>query len=193
MKTKTVAAALIAIIIILSVTSTAIYSQFRGLQTRVSQLETQNVELQNQNSTLQAQLKEQQLQNREQQDRLSDITAQLAMQRHLQVEITQAHCSRGWYAFGGVTVEYPANVTIVNNDVVPLFGLTATFRFVDKDSGRQIGQEVVTKIDRLDVGESPVVNGGVLAELNASVKNAVCKITISKGSTILDEWTGDLT
>jgi regulator of replication initiation timing len=193
MKTKTVAAALTAIIVILSVTSIALYSQFSGLQTRVSQLETQNAELQNQNSTLQEQLKDLQQQFKEQQDRASDLTYQLALERHLRVEITQAHCSKGWYAYGGVTVSHPANVTVVNNDVVSLFGLTATFQLVDKNSGTQIGHEGVMEIERLDVGKSQVVNGSVLVELNVNVDNAVCKITISKGSIILDEWTGDLT
>jgi predicted Holliday junction resolvase-like endonuclease len=186
MKSKTLAAIFTLIIVILSVASIALYSQVSGLQSRVSKLETQN-------STLQEQLKELQRQNGEQQDRASDLTGQLALERHLKVEISEAFCSRGWYAFGGVTVSYPANVTVVNEDVVPLFGLTATFMFVDKDSGRQIGWERVTDIERLDVKESLVVNGSVLVELNVNVDNAVCKITVAKGSIVIDEVTQDLT
>lgn len=193
MKTKALTTVLTAIIVILSLTLVITYSQFSGLQTRVIQLESQNSELQTQNSTLQTQLKDFQQQLREQQDHASDITYQLALERHLRVEITQAQCSKGWYAYGGVTVSHPANVTVVNNDVVPLFGLTSTFQFVDKNSGAQIGHEGVIEIDQLDVGKSLVVNGSVLVELNVNVDNAICKITISKGSIILDEWTGDLT
>jgi hypothetical protein len=84
-------------------------------------------------------------------------------------------------------------VTVVNNDSMPLFGLTATFSFVDKNSGAQIGREMSMEIQRLNVGESQVVNGGVLVELNVNLDNAVCKITLSKGSIVLDEWTGNLT
>ncbi|MGD6932985.1 MAG: hypothetical protein ACQCN5_02145 [Candidatus Bathyarchaeia archaeon] len=193
MKSRTLAAVLTAIIVMLSVTSIALYSQVSEQQAKVSKLETQNMELQTQNSTLQTQLKNLQQQFKEQQDRASDLTYQLALERHLKVEITQAHGSLGWSPIGGVTVSHPANVTVVNNDSVALFGLTATFQFVDKDSGAQIGHEGVTEIQRLDVGESQVVNGNVLVELNVNLDNAVCKITISKGSIILDEWTGNLT
>jgi len=165
----------------------AVYSQF-SIQTQVNELKNKNIELQTQNDTLQIQLKDLQQQYREQQDRLSDLTYQLALERHLRVEITQGYCSRGWYAYGGVTVSHPANVTVVNYDVAPLFGLTATFQFVDENSGAQIGREGVMEIERLDVGESQVVNGSVLVELNVNVDNAVCKITISKGSLFLFQW-----
>jgi regulator of replication initiation timing len=190
---KKIAAVFTAIIVILSVASIVMHSQVSELQARVSHLETQNVELQTQNSTLQTQLNELQLQNQEQQDRLSDLTYQLALGRHLKVEIIQAHCSLGWSPIGGVTVSHPTNVTVVNNDSMPLFGLTATFSFVDKNSGVQIGREMSMEIQRLDAGESQVVNGGVLVELNVNLDNAICKITLSKGSIVLDEWTGNLT
>ncbi|XHH08832.1 MAG: hypothetical protein ACFCUE_14885 [Candidatus Bathyarchaeia archaeon] len=183
----------LALTVFVSAVGFVVYSQLGSLQAQVTDLKNQNTELQTQNSTLQAQLNALQRQNGEQQDRLSDLTGQLAFERHLKVEISEAFCSRGWYAFGGVTVSYPANVTVVNEDVVPLFGLTAIFMFVDKDNGRQIGRECVTEIERLDVKENLVVNGSVLVELNVNVDNAVCKITVAKGSIVIDEVTQDLT
>lgn len=186
----------IVIIALLVILSVVMYNQFSRLQTQVSLLENQNAELQDQNQTLQIQLKELQLQHKEQQDRSSDITYQLALERRLQVDILEAHFS-GWSPIGGVAVIYPANVTIINNDAVSLFGLTATFQFIDKYSGHQIGEQGTTKIERLDVGANQVITGGIITvlDLNMStgIDNANFKVTVSTGSVILDEWTQELT
>jgi hypothetical protein len=190
MKSKTLAAALTVVIVILSVTSITIYSQFGGLQSRVSMLETQNVQLNTQNNTLQAQIEDLQAQNQED---LSEFTYQLALERHLNVEITQAYWNKGWHPLGGVAVSHPVNATIHNNDVIPLCGLTATFRFVDRDSGAQIGEAGTFKVDRVNVGESLVVNGSAYTTLNENMDdgtaNAICKITIATGDVVLVELT----
>jgi hypothetical protein len=40
---------------------------------------------------------------------------------------------------------------------MPLFGLTATFSFVDKNSGAQIGREMSMEIQRLNVGKAKLL------------------------------------
>ncbi len=188
MKSKTLTVILTAVIVILSVISIAIYSQFGELQAKVNQLETQNIELSTQNSTLQAQMNELQTLNQED---LSEFTYQLALERHLNVKITQAYWNKGWYPLGGVTVSHPVNVTIHNSDVLPLCGLTAKFCFFDKESGAQIGQQGTFNIDRINAGETLVVNGSAYTTLNADMDdgtaNAVCKISISNRDNILIE------
>ncbi len=192
MDKKTFVASTVVIVVVCLSVSAFFYCQISSLQTQKDQLTRQATALQEQNSTLQAQLAELQLQNREQQERLSDYTLQLVLQRHLNVEIIGAYCSGGWSPLGGVTVSYPANATIANRDVVPLYGLVISFRFVDRDSGRQIGEEMTIKVDRINAGESKVAVGSVLASLNTNVDNAVCKIVLSKGDIVLDQWTQEL-
>jgi hypothetical protein len=190
MKSKALAVVLTAIIVIFSVTSIVMCNEVSGLQARVRQLEIQNAELQTQNSTLQTQIGDLQAQT---QENLSRFTYQLALERHLNVEITQAYWNKGWYPLGGVAVSHPVNATIHNSDVVPLCNLTATIRFVDKDSGAQIGQQGTFKIDRVNAGESIVVNGSAYTTLDTSMDdgtaNAVCKIAVSVGDVVLVELT----
>jgi hypothetical protein len=200
MHRKNLAVALVAIIISVTL-ALCVFWQYNIYQTETNQLRNQNTELQTQlqtqNNTLQTQLKELYLQNREQQDRLSDFTGQLALQRSLRIELTNASCSRGWAPLGGLTVIHSASVTILNNDVVPLFGLTATFSFIDRDSGAMIGQAGVSSVGRINVGESKVVLGGPLTALNINMgdgldADSVCRITVSKGGIILGALTTEL-
>jgi hypothetical protein len=190
---KSIVAVLVVAIVVCLCVAFVFYIQFSNLQAEKDELTLQNIALQTQNNTLQKQITELQLQNRERQDRLSDLTYQLALERHLRVEITDAYCNRGWSPLGGLTVSHPANITILNSDAVPLFGLTATFRFINRDSGVLIGQEGVSKVDRVDVGERRVIMGYAYTVVGPGIDdNTVCKITLSKSDRILDEWLQEL-
>ncbi len=185
-------AIILAVIIIGGAIAAAVYSSIAGLQTETEQLKNQNRELQAQNSTLQTQLSELRLQNKEQQDRLNDYTYQLSLERKLYVEITQAKASRGGSPIVGVTLSHPVNVTILNHDVVPLYGLVAAFNYVHKDSGVKIGDGGQAAIERIDVGENKTVSGSVYITLGTNLDDAVCRITLLSGSTVLDEWTQEV-
>jgi type II secretory pathway pseudopilin PulG len=190
---KRYVAASAAVVIVCVLAASIGYSQFSSLKAQKDELINQNTALQAQNSTLQAQIQELQLQNREQQDRLSDYTYQLALEPPLKVEMTDAYCSRAWSPIGGVTGSFPANVTITNSDVVPLCGLTVSFRFIDKSSGGLVGYDMTLKVDRINAGESRVVNGSALANIDTNVNSLACKITLSKNNLTLDTWIQELT
>jgi FtsZ-binding cell division protein ZapB len=179
-------------VIALSAAAWFVQNQISELQTRISGLQAQNSELQDQNGALQAQVSELQLQNREQQDRLTDFTYELAKVRYLRVEITAFSWLGGFNPIVGVTLVHPVNVTVQNNDVVPLSGLTLTVRLLKKDLGTPIGTEGTTWIDRLNAGETRVIGGGAYTTIGTSLDNAVCTVTLSLGVTVLDEWTQSL-
>jgi hypothetical protein len=188
---KSLAAVIVVATVACLVVTLVLYSQLSTLKTQNDMLTEQNMMLQTQNSTLQAQLKEQQLQNCEQQDRLNDYTAQLAHARSLKVEITDARASRGWYPLGGVTGTYPANATIANRDVVPLYGLKVSFRFFDPSTNSLVGYEHSVSFD-IAAGETKEVVGSALANIDTNMDGLVCRITVYAGDVILDTWTQQL-
>jgi hypothetical protein len=148
--------------------------------------------VQNQISELQTRISGLQAQNREQQDRLTDFTYELAKVRHLRVEITAFSWLGGFNPIVGVTLVHPVNVTVQNNDVVPLSGLTFTVRLLKKDLGTPIGTEGSTRINKLNLDESRVIDGGAYTTIGTSLDNTVCAVTLSLGDTVLDEWTQSL-
>ena len=175
---------------LLAVSGWLIYGQFRSLQGQIADLRAQNSELTSQNSTLQTKVNELQLQNREQQDRLNDYTLELAKTRHLRLEITAFIWEGGFHPIVGVTLIHPYNATIQNNDVVPAFGLTLTATLLHE--GVKIGDEGVMRIGRLNVGETEVVGYGPLTTIGTSLDGAVCSVTLSAGTIVLDEWIGNI-
>jgi hypothetical protein len=82
---------------------------------------------------LEEQIGELQLQNREKQDRLADLTYQLALERHLRLKITAFTWEEGFYPIVGLTISHPINVTVQNDDIIPVSGLTLTFTLINKD------------------------------------------------------------
>jgi FtsZ-binding cell division protein ZapB len=193
---KTALAIALILIIALSCATWLVYSQVTELQGRTSELQVQNSELQGNNSGLQNQIRELQNQNNEKQGRLKDFTYQLALARHLLVKITAFTWVGGFNPIGGVTISHPVNVTVQNNDVIPVCGLTLTVRLLDKNLGTPIGTEGQSSVDRINAGESQVISGGALTTLNidgsSSLNNAVCVATLTVGSVVLDEWRYEL-
>ena len=192
MNRKALAIVLITIIA-LSVATWFVHNQISELQDQISALQTQNGELQNQNSDLQDQLGELQDQNGEQQDRLADFTFELAKARHLRVEITAFKWLGGFNPIGGLLLGHPVNVTVQNDEVIPVCGLTLNFRLVHKDKGTQIGSSGATRIDRLNAGESREIGGAVYTTIGTSLDDAACAVTLTVGDIVLDEWTHSLT
>jgi TolA-binding protein len=161
---------------------------------QISELQSQNSKVQDQLSELQNQLNELQLQNREQQDRLNDFTYELAKARHLRVEITAFQWISSFDPIGGLWLGHPVNVTVENNDVVPLMGLKLRVTLANENTGAKIGTggSGIT-IDGLDAGErqSFYVDGmeGPWTSLNSSLEDAVCVVTLTVGDIVLDRGT----
>jgi len=196
MNRKIALAAAVAAVALLTVSGLLVYAQFSSLQAQIADLRAQNGELQNQNSVLEAQVGELQLQNREQQDRLKDFTQELAKTRPLLVEITAFAWLGDFNPIGGLTISHTVNVTVQNNDAIPVYGLTLTVRLQNKDSGALIGSEGQTRIDRIGTGESQVIGGYALTTLtidgSSPLNNGECFVRLSAGEIILDEWTASI-
>ncbi len=180
-------------IILLSSASWLVYSQFSDLQSQTDYLRTQNGELQLNNTSLQSQIIDKQNQNKEQQDRLRDYTYQLSLARPLLVKITAVSFVGGFNPIGGLTLANPVNVTVQNNDVIPLCGLTLWAKLYDKNSITRIdvGREDNIRIDRIDAGMSQSFGVNFYTVLGASQVNltgSVCVVTLMAGSVVLDEW-----
>ena len=196
MNRKIALGAAVVAVALLTLSAWLVYAQFSGLQAQIADLRAQNGELQNQNSVLEAQVGELQLQNREQQDRLNDFTQELAKTRPLLAEITAFAWLDDFNPIGGLTISHTVNVTVQNNDVIPVYGLTLTVRLQNKDSGALIGSEGQTRIDRIGTGESQVIGGYALTTLtidgSSPLNNGECFVRLSAGEIILDEWTASI-
>ena len=180
MNRKIALGAAVIAVALLTVAGLLVYAQFSSLQEQIQDLQAQNGELL----------------NREQQDRLKDFTNELAKTRPLLVEITAFAWLGGFNPIGGVTLSHPVNVTVQNNDAIPVYGLTLTVRLQNKDSGALIGSEGQTRIDIIGAGESQVVGGFALTTLtidgSSPLNNGECFVRLSAGEIILDEWTASI-
>jgi hypothetical protein len=162
------------------------YIQICGLQNRISEIQYQNNELEDQNNELQDQNRVLELENLEKLDRLTDFTHELAKTRHLYVELT----SFQWSSSGpivGLLIQHGAIITVQNNDVIPVSGLTLTLSAIHKSKGTQIGQPGVTRIGRLNAGETHEVSGSFFAIVGTSFEDAKFHVTLSIGDRVLDE------
>lgn len=174
----TVVALLVAIIFV--------YSQIGKLQNQIGAIEAQNSEMQDQLSELQNQLSELQLQNLEQQDRLNDFTYELAKARHLKVEISAFQWMDGFHPVGGLLIGHPVDITVRNNDVVPLSGLRLRVSLSLENTGAELGYVGGAMIGRLNAGESRVIRGEPWASLSTTLSDGVCVVTLAVGDIVLD-------
>jgi len=176
-------------IIVSSIAAWLVHSQISELKNQIGVLKAQNGEVQDQLSELQNQLSELRLQNREQQDRLNDFTNVLAKARHLNVEITDWSKGSGG-PIAGLAFIIEIYVTIQNNDVVPVSGLTVSVTLVNKDNGVQIGDTGVINMGRLNARERGNFSVPVLHNINSLslINSAECVIVLKAGSVILDQF-----
>jgi len=187
MKRKATVIGIITILALL-VVAWLIQNHISLLQNQIAELKAQNSEAQDQLSELQNQLNELQLQSGEQQDRLSDFTYQLALERHLSVKIIGFSWIGDFNPVAGLAIDRSVNVTVQNNDVVPLSGLTLAVRLVNEDTGKQIGTQGKTSIDRLNVGDAREISGWVITAVSDDLNDAVCVTMLKVGGIVLDEW-----
>jgi hypothetical protein len=189
---RTALALFLIAVIALSVATWFVNNQISGLQNQIAALQAQNSELQDQNRDLEEKVSELQLQNREKQDRLADFTYQLALERHLRVKITAFTWEGGFNPIVCVTLSHPINVTVQNDEVIPVSGLTLTFTLVNKNRSTQIGGSGATRIDRLNAEESREIGGAVYTTIGTSLDDAVCVVTLTVGDIVLDQGTYSL-
>ena len=189
-------------VIALLVASFFVYTQNSELQSQIGELQQQNSDLevqisdiQNQNNETQNQLNEIQSKLLEQQDNLKDITYELALQRQLNVFITNFTWVGDFNPMVGLTISYSVIVRVRNNDVVDFSGLTLNVRLLRKGTLIEVDQSkgFSSQIDDLKAGESREVTGGILATLDSfSTDTAVCSVMLSVKGIVLNEGTYNL-
>ncbi len=174
------------VIIALAVTAWFVQAQFGGLQIQVSELEAENSDLQDQIMNLQNQTTALGSQNGKLVNQLGDLTKQLALERSLRIRILSVSPRAYWNSYGGLLVSYPFNVTVRNNDVITVSGLTLT---VNTFSGlQQIGWTSVSDVNVLRAGEERVIQGEAVVPLNHP-SNLTYVATLNSGNVVLDEFT----
>jgi hypothetical protein len=176
----------VVLIISLSASGFIIYNEFRSLQTEIKDLQNQSEELEKQKSDLQNQTSVLGQQNNDMIKQMGDLTKQLALERHLSVKIVSLWHRDYWGAYGGLLVDYPFNVTIRNNDIVTVSGLTLTVQTFSglKDETKMNG---LIKIDSLQAGEERTVSGAVVVYIGAP-SNLTYVATLKAGDVILDTF-----
>ena len=189
MKRKLLVIVTVFVVVLFVIASLFVYFQINTLQNQADSLETQNEEVQNQLNEVNNQLGELELQNREQQDRLCDFTYELAKARYLKVEISEFQWIGGFNPVGGLLLGYPVNITVQNNDVVPLIGLKLRVSLIRERTGTEIGSPGGATLERLNAGESSVIRCEPWVPLNTNLNNSVCMVALKIGDIILDEGT----
>ena len=155
-------------------------TQISDLQAHVSELESQIGQLQNQTGSLESNYSRLVIQ-------LGDLTKQLAIERHLKVDIVSMSHDLGWSPIGGMTVSVGWYVTVRNNDVVTLSGLDLIVKTYYGLT--PVGLGFPYKVDLLSAGEERVVRGDVLMPLNSFSSNLTYVATLIAADVVLDTFT----
>jgi hypothetical protein len=177
----------VAVAVLLAVSGWLAYAQLSSLQVQIKDLQDQNSELESQISDLQKQTSILESQHDELVRQTGDLTKQLALERRLRVEIVDLWHRGHWSAYGGLLVSYPFNVTIRNNDVITMSGLSLNVRTY---SGLKDVTMVFNSIEinTLVAGEERVVQGHAVVSISAPI-NLTYVATLKAGEVILDEFT----
>lgn len=178
------------VLVSLVVVGLVVQDQLSSLQTQVNELQTQNSELESQLSVLQDQFDELLLEKRELNDRLNDYSLELVKDRNLKLEITDFVWKGASTPVVGVTLAHSYNVTIKNDEAVPIFGLKLTATLIR--GGIKIGDEGTMQISRLNRGMMEVSGFGPLTVLGTDLKGAMCLVQLSLGDKTIDEYTGHI-
>jgi hypothetical protein len=174
MKRKALAVILI-IFIALSVASWLVYNQIGKLQNQVSELQAQNDELQEQNSDLQDLINNQ---IRELQEQFNESY------KSSPVRIVAVNYFGGFIPVVGGIIASEVNVTVLNNYISALSGLTLTTRFLDS-TGNESGLPITYQIDELQAGESREIDAWVYWSLNKSHTTLV--VTLKLAGIVIDQ------
>jgi hypothetical protein len=187
MNKRLISSIAVVLIIALTVSGFLLFNEFNNFQSEINELKIEIEELEKQKSDLENQTTVMDQQKQEMINQMGDLTKQLALERHLRVEIVSFWHNDYWFAYGGLLVGYPFNASIQNNDVVPFSGLTLTVQafYGLKDETKINGW---IKIDLLQVGEERVVSGEVVVYIGAP-SNLTYLATLKAGDTILDTFT----
>ena len=155
--------------------------QFNNLQSEIVGLKEQNSELENQVKALQDQ-------NQLMKDRILQLLEQFSESYNSPLHITDFEWIGGFNPYVGLTLFYPVNVTIQNSGALEARGLSMVVKLVNMYDGRQIGHVGGTSIDTLLPGELREIQTGAYANLDLSLADAVCVLTLKQGNTVIDEW-----
>jgi hypothetical protein len=175
------------VIVLLIVSAWLLHTQFSSYQTQIADLQSQNIELENQISQLQNQTSSLESQNSKLVIQLGDLTKQLALERHLKVDIVSLSPGYGWSYLGGVHVVVGANVTVRNNDVVTVSGLELSL--MTYYGLTPVGESLPSRVDLLNAGEERVVGGTVIMPLDSFSLNLTYVATLKSADVVLDTFT----
>jgi outer membrane murein-binding lipoprotein Lpp len=185
---KSIALGLFAVVIVLVILSAwLVNNQFNTYQTQITDLQSQNSELESQIGQLQNQTNSLENQNSQMMIQLGDLTKQLALERHLKIEIV-SFLQEGYGIYGGTGTlgTYYFAVTVRNNDVVTVSGLALT---VQGYFGlEKLGETYLPyEVNLLNVGEEQVVNGYVDLS-HYTYKNFTYVAILKSADVVLDEF-----
>jgi FtsZ-binding cell division protein ZapB len=186
-KRKALAFALI-IVIAMSAFAWLVHSQFSELQNQIDELQAQNSDLQNQTSELQAQNNELQDQITDLQDQKSSLQDKLRELLGIPVKITAFDWIEGFNPYVGLTFVNEVKVTVENEGMDEVGGITLTVKLLNNGSLLSNSQPFVTRIDALHAGESREISGKIFwATLSTTPTHCVSTLTFD--DVVFDEWT----
>ena len=167
--------------------SNELENQTQYLQVQINEIQDQLDASQNQNNYLENQVSEQL-------ESISQITYELALERPLDVLISNFDWDWSFDPYGGLTVSYPVNITVTNIDVTALGGLTINARLLKKGTLTELygSHGFSAQIGNLQAGESQQISGEILAPVGFNPESAVCSIKLSAKGIVLDEKTWNL-
>jgi len=168
--------------------SNELKNQTQYLQVQINEIQDQLNASQNQNNYLQNQVSEQL-------ESISQVTHELALERPLNVLISNFDWNWIFSPMVGLTVSFPVKITVTNIDVAALGGLTINARLVKKGTlSEPYGSHGFSaEIGNLRASESQVISGGILATVGTiNPDSVVCSIKLSSRGIVLDEKTWNL-
>jgi hypothetical protein len=167
--------------------SNELENQTQYLHVQINEIQDQLNASQNQTNYLQNQVSEQL-------ESISQITYELALERPLNVLISNFDWNWSFTPLVGLTVSHPVKITVTNIDVTALGGLIINARLLKKGTLTEPygSHGFSAQIGNLQAGESQQISGEILATVGFNPESAVCSITLSAKGIVLDEKTWNL-
>jgi hypothetical protein len=179
---KSIASIVIAGIAILIIAlSWQVNIQLNNLQAQNSLLQSKNIELENKVSALQ-------IQTLQMRDRIIQLLEQSSETYKSPVQITAYQWIGGFHPYVGMTLFYPVNFTLRNTGLVDANDLSISIKLINVYNGSLIGLAGGGTIGSLSPGQEREIQMGTCANLDQSLVDAVCVLTLKQGNTVIDEW-----